>query len=513
MRTLLDDLADRAMAGDRPDGVFWWLWERLDHFRDMVARGDPEELDAVTAFAQAIERFSDRRPGASFEDFLDVLEGVEFGPEPWNMPEDRRPDAVRLMTAHHAVGSEVGAAFVAGCVEGEFPDPQDVHAMLDLRDLLEQSTPFERQQSRLAAERRLFGIAASRARLRLVITAARETSQHQALQPSPFIHHLELAWSTPERGIDALTRREAEAAARRILRDPSATGEHRDDALDLLAQLPGVDPDGWWFEKEWTEPGIPVAEGELRTSYSRLSTFENCGLQYLYQVELGLDPATSHQMLVGTWVHDLVDRCSRGDIEPSIEALTAALDEVWDPTIFDGRSIERRRYRDCVEMLRAWLACDGTLDTLASEVGFEFPVDGAVLRGRIDRLVRLGRSMVRVIDYKTSRWAKSQEEIDEDLQLAIYNLAMHRDEDLAQYGVPKHLELAWLGTAWKDRFKRRGTDPTAREGYLEQTEETVTSFVTAIKQERFAPSGGADCQWCSFKSLCPVWPEGDEVVL
>src|SRR5207245_3083018 len=87
-------------AQKRPDDVFWFLWEELDYLRDAVAREEEDALDAVAAFGQAIERFSDRRPGKRFDDYLAVLQGVEFGPEPWPMPEERRPDSVRLMTAH-----------------------------------------------------------------------------------------------------------------------------------------------------------------------------------------------------------------------------------------------------------------------------------------------------------------------------------------------------------------------------------------------------------------------------
>ena len=514
LRELLDAIADRNREAERPDDVFWFLWQSLDYFRDVVARGDQEELDAIAAFARAIERFSDRRPGATFADYLDVLAGVEFGPEPWNMPEERRPNAVRILTAHHAVGAEFDAVFVAGCVEGEFPDPADKRAMLDLRDLLEPATPFERQRTRLDQERRLFGVATSRARRRLVLTAARESSQREALIPSPLIGGLGLTWG-PAIGLDEpLTRDEAEARARRALRDPGATEAERARALDLLARLRGVDPDAWWFEKDWTDPGIPIAPEELRTSYSRLTAYDNCALQYLYQVELGLDTETSHYMQVGTWVHDIVDRCARGEIAATEGALLQSLDEVWDPSVFDSIAIEHRRKLDSQEMLRRWLDKDGSLDTLVSEVAFEFPIDGAVMRGRIDRVVRLGRSMVRLIDYKTGRNGKNMEEARDDLQLASYYLALKRDPQLSTLGTPKYLELAYLGSFTRDGgFWRAGFDPTSREDFEAEAQERLEGFVAGIKAEEFAPSPSADCRWCRFKSLCPVWPEGDEVRL
>ncbi|MGZ4241293.1 MAG: ATP-dependent helicase [Actinomycetota bacterium] len=513
LRALMDEVADRNLRA-RPDDVFWFMWEELDYLRRAVATEDQDSLDAVAAFAQAIERFSDRRPGKHFDDYLDVLEGVEFGPEPWHMPEERRPDAVRLLTAHNAAGSEYEAVIVAGCVEGEFPDPRDRRAMLDIRDLLAPATPFERQVARLAEERRLFGVATSRARRSLLLTCARESSQREALTPSPFVQHVGLDWGRAPSRPEPLTRHEAEATARRTLRDATIPETERLDALTLLARLPDVDPDAWWYERDWTDPGAPLVPEDLRTSYSRLSNYDNCALQYLYSVELGLDPDTSHAMLVGTWVHDIVDRCARGEIGATEDALLAALEELWDPTVFESVAIEHRRKIDSQEMLRRWLAKDGSLETLASEVAFEFPIDGALMRGRIDRVVRLGKSMVRLIDYKTGRNAKREKEAAEDLQLASYYLALTLVPELSTLGTPKYLELAYLGAFTRDGgFMRAGVDPSKDPEFGRKAQERLEGFVAGIRAERFAPSPSADCRWCRFKTLCPVWPEGDEVAL
>src|SRR5256885_7767478 len=119
-------------------------------------------------------------------------------------------------------------------------------------------------------------------------------------------------------------------------------------------------------------------------------------------------------MLAGRGVPDIVARGARGESGGREEALPAAPDGRGAPTVFESVAIEHRRKLDSQEMLRRWLAKDGSLDTLASEVAFEFPIDGATMRGRIDRVVRLGNSMVRLIDYKTGRNAKRNDEAVED---------------------------------------------------------------------------------------------------
>jgi len=514
LRELLDEVVVHNDQAGRPDDVFWFLWDRLSYFREMVARADDAELDAVTAFARAIERFSDRRPGMSFADYLDALEGVEFGPEPWNVPEDRRPDAVRILTAHHAVGSEFEAVFVAGCVEGEFPDPRHRRALLDIQDLLTPATPAERAAERLAEEKRLFGLAISRARSRLVISCARESSQREALTPTPFLHLVAQEWGAPTRTLEPLTRAEAEALHRRRLRDRGLPDEERLDALEQLARLPGVDPGRWWYEREWTDTGRALIEEEFLTSYSRLSHFDNCGLQYLYQVELGLDPEQTHAMLVGSWVHDIIDRAAKGELPVDLDALDAELDRKWWSGIFPSRAIEHRYRIQCREMLERWVNADSKTTPLATEVEFKFPLDGAVIRGYIDRIVRCGVKSVRLTDYKTGSSDKSEEAVKEDLQLATYYLATRRDPDLERFGEPMVLELAYLARPdGRYGYRKPSFDPRKIQGFEQRTEQRLLELIEGVRGERFAPKPDADCMWCKFKSLCPVWPEGDEVPL
>jgi RecB family exonuclease len=133
------------------------------------------------------------------------------------------------------------------------------------------------------------------------------------------------------------------------------------------------------------------------------------------------------------------------------------------------------------------------------------------MRGRIDRVVRLGGRSVRLIDYKTGKNAKSQDEVNEDLQLASYYLALKRDPSLTSLGEPLYLELAYLGAFYQDGFVRRGLEPKKRPDYEAEAQARLEGFVAGIRAEEFAPSPSADCQWCRFKVLCPVWPEGDEV--
>jgi hypothetical protein len=47
--------------------------------------------------------------------------------------------------------------------------------------------------------------------------------------------------------------------------------------------------------------------------------------------------------------------------------------------------------------------------------------------------------------------------------------------------------------------------------YEEWAESTIRALLEAVRREDFAPNPEADCMWCRFKPICPVWPQGAEV--
>jgi RecB family exonuclease len=296
-----------------------------------------------------------------------------------------------------------------------------------------------------------------------------------------------------------------------LVSDPSVP---RAERLAALAAIPMInaDPGAWWGRLDWTDPGLPLFEGDIRTSYSRLSVLQNCALEYLYQVELGLDPEETHQMWLGSVVHAVIDRVQKGEIARNEEAVIADLDTHWRSGIFPNRAIEHRRRLDAESMLRRWLDHEQAKPE-RSEVWFEFPIKGGEIRGRIDAVFQMANGHLRVVDYKTGRYPISQEAVKEDLQLAAYYLAVKRDEDLSTLGEPGMLQLAYLGKEMREGgYARRNLSPTTIPNYDEWAEQTLEDLAARVRAEDFAPNPEADCQWCSFKTICPVWPQGAEAI-
>jgi superfamily I DNA/RNA helicase/RecB family exonuclease len=522
LRTLVRTLP--ALAADRgPDAVFFEIWKGwMPNAESLVASAPTSpaagrHLDALSGFAATLGRFTERRPGATIEDYLETLDAAEFGPDPWLPPEERQPNAVRVTSAHRAHGMEFEAVVVAGCVEGEFPSLAHGSPLVSLEPLLEVTaaeaggSPASRRIARrLAEERALFRLVVSRARRRTVLFASTSSGSRTARSPSRFAARLGLAWDDRPREVPASTSlRSVEAELRRRLADRAEVPAHRLAAAASMAEV-GADPAAWWGRFDWSEPGLPLHEGEIWTSYSHLSSLENCGLQYLYQEELGLDPSSSHQMWVGSLVHGLIDRVQRGELPRDLDTLRGEVEAGWRTEVFPNRAIEHRRKLDVVAMLDRWMRGEHE-EAVRSEEWFEYPLDGAVIRGRIDAIFPMQNGHVRVVDYKTGRWVPTQKQVDENLQLASYYLAVKRAPQLADLPEPGYLQLAYLGAGREQTaFAAPGTSPKKREDYETWAEGRLLELIGRIRAEVFAPDPEADCQFCPFQTICPRWPQGGE---
>jgi superfamily I DNA/RNA helicase/RecB family exonuclease len=506
-RALVPGLAERA-----PDDAFFRVWTEVPHYRDLVASDErSRDLDALAALGEVLSNFVERRPDATLSDYLDTLEAAEFGADPWTPPEERHPHAVRILSAHQAHGMEFDSVIVVGCLEGEFPSLGAMERLVDLDRLVASPSPVERLRRRLAEERSLFRLAISRARRRTVLMASHSQSSRNPRTPSRFAARLGLQWGRREEAPEAASLRTMESELRQMLAKPEAAGPERLAALAGLTRV-GAEPSAWWGGRDWTNPGAPIHEGEIRTSFSRLDTMQNCGLQYLYAAEMGLDPERSHNMWLGSLIHDLIDRVQKGELPRKESVLLQELDRLWRTDVFWSRALERQRRRDAEKMIRQWVRDASTGEILASEVPFEFQVDGAVVRGRIDSVFRVAADRTRVVDFKTSRSQPTKLDVQESLQLGTYYLAMRRVPELAELGEPDILEFGYLFLEGTDEgYKHFTVRPDRSPDFERRMEAKLLSLLERVRAERYAPSPEAECRFCSFKPICPLWPQGAEV--
>lgn len=531
LATLREVLADaEAVAARSVHDTFRILWTRLPCSARIVEEASRSaqgatRLAAVLAFADAVARTeegSEHSVGA----FLDLLEAGREGPGAVLAEGDGGREAVRVLTAHGTAGLEFDTVVVAGAVEGNFPSLARPEPMFDL-ELLEGSTgQAERNRRRLADERRLFDVVLTRARRRVVLAASDPHGEDELLSArSRFVAERGVAWrQAPVAPFDEpVSVAEAMATWRRTLADPAAPRAQRLAALDGVLAL-GAEPTRWWFRRDWTGTERALHE-TIRTSYSKLGTLENCSLQYLLSHELGLEDRAGFHAWVGNLVHRLIEACENGSIPRSLDALTRLANGRWRPEEFPSHAVSEAFRRLVVErMIPAWFDEYGAdaSKAWATEVRFGFPFEGAEITGYIDRIGRVQGGGSQIVDYKTGRKSADASRPEESLQLGMYYLAVNRAEDLAPYRPVRAVALAFLRETptRRDRDAPMGAfataclaiTPSLRDEYERTMTDRLSTLIARIRElletETYRPSATADCHFCRFKTLCPMFPEG-----
>jgi superfamily I DNA/RNA helicase/RecB family exonuclease len=517
----LCDLIERAegwVAELDADACFWEVWRSAPAFSELILRAEVDpadadvqrQLDALTAFSRALSLFVDGRPGASMRTYLDVVERADFATDPWLPPAMARNDAVAVLSVNAAKGQEFDLVIVAGCLEGALPQTARPQGLFEAWRLDGDPGPVARADAVLDAERRRFTLAASRARDRVVFTASRVDGRGE---PSRFLRELglELPAEPPAPDTNPLGSLEAAGALRRIAADRDRPAAERLAAATTLAAIPGVDPATWWWRRDYTVDPEPIAaEGRLRTSYSRIGTYEDCHLKYFFGSVAGLDDRSSYQMAFGRLMHTIFELAAKGDIHNDPEDLKAAYRKRFNPGWFPTRAIAYQYWRDGMAMLELWHRGEAEVArrALRFEVGFEMEVGSHRVRGRIDRVDPGPDDGIVLLDYKTARYPASEEEAERSLQLAIYYLAALRDPELAALGRPVEMQLVYPARIMNGRFARVSQHPGP--DHATKVEQRLLTLLDGAAAESFDPDPHADCRMCPFKPICPMWPQGEE---
>ncbi|MFF0485022.1 ATP-dependent helicase [Streptomyces sp. NPDC004435] len=547
---LLQETRALLAAGGTAEEALWVLWNgtpwpaRLER---AALRGGPagrnadRDLDAVCALFETAARAEERLGGRGVLNFLEELDAQDIAADTLTR-RHTRPDAVRLMTAHRSKGLEWSLVVVAGVQEGLWPDLRRRGSLLEAdrigRDgLAEPLTPG----ALLAEERRLFYVAATRARDRLVVTAVKAPAE-DGDQPSRLLTELGAEpKEVPGRPRRPLAVSALVAELRATTVDPDASPLLRDAAARRLAELaaladedgqpmvPAAHPDRWWGLHEPTRSAVPLRDRDRPVALSP-SALENlaatCSLQWFLGREVkAAEPASAAQGF-GNVVHVLADEVASGRTPADLDVLMARLDTVWDALAFDApwkSEQEKGHARVALERFLRWHVMDrGGRTPAASEHGFDVTLEAGEyqvrIRGSMDRVETDEEGRAYVVDFKTGKSAPTRDEVAHHPQLAVYQLAVREG---ALDGVldgrrpePGGAELVQLRQAAP---KKEGGDvlPKVQAQQPPEGEWVGDLLATAagrVLDERFTPTTGQHCATCSFRAACSARPEGRQVV-
>ncbi|MDX3377441.1 ATP-dependent DNA helicase [Streptomyces sp. ME02-6991-2A] len=547
---LLRKARELLEGGGTAEEALWTLWngtpwpgrlERAALRGGAGGRNADRDLDAVCALFETAARAEERTGGRGALNFLEEVDAQDIAADTLSR-RTARPDAVRLMTAHRSKGLEWRLVVVAGVQEGLWPDLRRRGSLLEAdrigRDgLAEPLTPG----ALLAEERRLFYVAATRARERLVVTAVKAPAD-DGDQPSRFLTEL----GVEPRDITGRPRRPLAVAAlvaelRATTVDPAASDALRDAAAHRLARLaaltddegqalvPAAHPSRWWGLDEPTRSAVPLRDRDqpVTLSGSALDQLANtCALQWFLGREVKADaPATAAQGF-GNVVHVLADEVASSRTPADLDVLMERLDSVWNGLAFDApwkSEQEKDQARAALERFLKWHVLDrGGRTPTASEHDFDVTLEAGAyavrIRGSMDRVEEDAEGRAYVVDFKTGKSAPTKDEVAAHPQLAVYQLAVREgavDEVFdGRRPEPGGAELVQLR---QPAPKKEGGDAfpkvQAQEPLAgEWVSDLLATAAGKVLDERFTPTTGTHCTHCTFRASCSAQPEGRQVV-
>ncbi|MFH9824686.1 ATP-dependent helicase [Streptomyces bobili] len=547
---LLRKARERLAGGGTTEEALWELWagtpwptrlERSARRGGAAGRNADRDLDAVCALFATAARAEERTGGRGALNFLAEIEAEDIAADTLTR-RAARPDAVRLMTAHRAKGLEWSLVVVAGVQEGLWPDLRRRGSLLEAdrigRDgLAEPLTPG----ALLAEERRLFYVAATRARDRLVVTAVKAPAD-DGDQPSRFLTEL----GVEPKDVTGRPRRPLSVAAlvaelRATTVDPRVSEPLRQAAAHRLARLaaladedgrplvPSAHPYRWWGLFEPTESKVPLRDRDrpVVLSGSALDQLANtCALQWFLGREVKADaPATVAQGF-GNVVHVLADEVASGHTPADLAVLMERLDSVWNALAFDApwkSAQEKEHARVALERFLKWHVMDRTGRTpVASEHDFDVTLEAGEyevrIRGQMDRVEADGDGRAYVVDFKTGKAAPTAREVEHHPQLAVYQLAVREGAvDEVFDGVRPEPGGAELVQLRQGAAKRDGGESLPKVQAQEPLDgewvgDLLATAAGKVLDERFTPSAGQHCTHCAFRASCSARPEGRQVV-
>jgi superfamily I DNA/RNA helicase/RecB family exonuclease len=519
------DAGTRALSdGGSPEDVLWAIWaasglagrwERLSQAGGQAAATADRDLDAVVELFATAARFTDRLPHESVAGFAAHLGAQQI---PGDSSAFAAPDnqTVTVLTAHASKGLEWDLVCIANVQEGVWPDLRRRGSLLGSEALVDvlagrDGSGVSLVAPQLAEERRLFYVAVTRARTRVVVSAVSGDEE----QPSRFLDEIDPV--DGERPLAAVPRGvhlpALVAELRSVVCDLTAPADEQAAAAEALARLaaagvPGADPDQWWGllplsdDRPVADPDRPVS-----VSPSRIEAFLRCELRALL-TDLGAKDGDQISASLGTLVHAVA---AEAPPDADLAELERRLDAQWDTLDFGARWFavnERRRAAGILARLVAWLqASRDDLELVGVEEPFSVDIGDARLRGRVDRLERDREGRLVVVDLKTGKRKPRGDELATHPQLGAYQLAV------AQGGfeagdVPGGARLVQLASTG---------DVEQRQGPLGEADDPgwiageVARVAARLRGSEFSASINADCRMCDVKACCPLQADGRQV--
>jgi len=514
--------ASAALEERRADVFVRRLIERVGLRRQRLFAAEPEvaeRLLGLSRLAELASAWARREAHGTTRDFVRYLSAVaEAGVEPAGGEEPPSPGAVLGLSRRAAKGTEFDHVFLLG----QGSEGAQARLSLVLSRIEPDGTAAAENGEEETQEEELFGPAeglhATYRKLREEVLEASWRAGRELSEPRldtvidvnrAIARHLELlklAALAQRPGEEATA--EAIAAVNGLLRQVATPEQQTElDASPLDAYL--LDSERERDGRRMLiaarhEPSLEAflprrGDGALSLSASDLDLYLTCPLKYKFRRVFGIPEEPTINQRFGILIHSVLERFHKDSGEDETGGGLAELMDLfesgWRRSGFGSSDDElqfRDRARDAMRLYwereresegePAWL-----------ERKFDIRIGEHQVRGRVDRVDRLPDGSYELIDYKTGE-RKSEAQLENDLQLALYRLAAREAWGLE----------AGTGSYYYVLDADKVAAPTKPDD-AERVERTVLEVGEGVLGQDFEPRPSpTTCGWCDYRLICPA---------
>ncbi len=445
------------------------------------------QIHHLKQFFDQIAAFEDNTTDAHVAHLIEYIRAVqEAGDDGAVNPVEDTPDSVNILTVHSSKGLEFKYVFLVNVVEERFPTRRRGEGIEVPPELIHESVPTG--DVHYQEERRLFYVAATRAKERLFILSAQNYGGVRSKKVSRFI---------VEAGLVAPENNTVRAIIDGVGKNAPKSNEGRDTAP-------------------------PVYEVPPIFSFSQIKSYETCPYQYKLAHILKLPTKSSASLSFGQSIHltlqDFYQRVkelnsaaqvSLFDVpapteNPTSELKVPTLDELlqmyqnhWIPDWYESKQQQTKFFEQGKDILKKFYAAqDGRwTQPVGLEMPFKIKIGNYTVRGRMDRVDQLPDGSLHIIDYKTGQPKEKLTSEDKE-QLLIYQIAAEALPEFRHVGPTGKLTFYYLGNGSEASFIGDPADLDKLRGKISDTIDRIYARDFAATPNQFA------CSHCDFRSIC-----------
>ena len=438
------------------------------------AEGERRALN-ISKFFDKLKSFEAMNKDASVFSVVDYFDlTLQTGESPAASQVDwSENNAVNILTLHSAKGLEFDIVILANLVEGRFPSRERREQISIPEELIREQLPTG--DYHIQEERRLFYVGMTRAKEKLIMTAANYYGEGKRERKiSPYV--------------------------------AEALGHDKTSFIpkpNTSSQIPLFD---WSTKTNSIEQvtGTPSFTPVDYLSYSAIEAFKICPLHFKLRHILRIPTLPTAAQARGNSIHyalrDFGQMFLTGS-KPSVkdkDILFGLLAKNWIKWGYKSREHEKESHLRALNFLEEYLKSD--LHKTGKPIYLERPFNFRVrhdlkILGKIDRIDNLGGGNIHVIDYKTGARVPTKKELDQNMQMTIYALAATDPGILAK-------EISKIKFSFYF-FENGSLVSTVRtQNQLEAAKLELIDMRDQISTSDFSCSHSIICRDCEYKIFC-----------